>query len=173
MWRPSEARGGRHCGYRTADCGFDCGFTVAIRNPQSATASEATFRRAILADTRIAWPSGVSRDRRACGSPPAQARRSRPKAACVTASFSSRSTSAAFRNPHAQSAIRNPQYGIRRRAPGQQHRTRLAPADGVRGVHRFDKASGKVRAAIVDRYERWCWRSVLQLSIPSRGAIAR
>ncbi len=110
---PREARGGRHCGYRTADCGFDCGFTASG------------------AGATIAPESGV-RD-----------------GEFLVALDVSRIPQSAPRNP--RSATRNTESAVVRLASSIE-RDWLRPT-ASEAVHRFDKASGKVRAAIVDRYD--------------------
>ena len=148
---------------RVADVIADIGLRIAdsiadsrsaIRNPQSAMASEATFRRAILAG----YPDRVAQ-RREPGSPSVRLASGAgatiaPESGVRDGEFLvaldvSRIPQSAHRNP--RSATRNTESAVVRLASSIE-RDWLRPT-ASEAVHRFDKASGKVRAAIVDRYD--------------------
>ena len=101
---------------------------------------------------RTASRSAARPARRTCCSRPAPARRSRRRAACATANFSSLLTSAAISHP-----VRGPPSASCRNRPDadrQPHRARLAdPTTSSEIVHRFDATAARVRACAIDRYD--------------------
>jgi ATP-dependent helicase HrpB len=150
-------------GLRIADSIADS--PTAIPNPQSAMSSEASFRRAILAG----YPDRVAQ-RREPGSP--DVRLASGAGATIAPESGVRDGEflvALDVQTHGargfQPSVREPaRHVVRRQGPVEQAsdaRIRIASRverewlqpTSAEVVHRFDKASGKVRAVIVDRYD--------------------